>query len=216
MKKYCKKCKKEVETDNLFCPFCKSLTYSQKQKLQKHQFSSTRCRGSGTGVFCPDCSAEMRGPINGRYGWYFKCPVCGRNRSARHVWHYGEKMGAFDKFDDALDKMLSPWKRGCYITTAVCSQLHLPDNCYELKILRKFRDDYILKTDYGKKLIEEYYQISPKIVEKINAETDSEKMYKELLNNFITPSIKHIETGENKKAMNKYIEMMIYLRQKYN
>ena len=230
MKKYCRKCKKEVETDSLFCPFCKSLTYPKGQKILPHTSDlakrterrpaeKTRVN-TGEEVICPNCGAEMQWR-RGRYGAYCKCPNCGRTRSGRHVWEYGRKMSAFDKFDDALGTVLNPlrWGKkssGCFITTAVMTSLgHTEDDCYELETLRKFRDDYILKTNYGKKLIQEYYQISPKIVEKINAETGSEKIYKGLLNNFVTPSIKYIEVGENKKAMNKYIKMMIYLKQKY-
>ncbi|MCG2736679.1 MAG: hypothetical protein L6265_10500 [Thermoplasmatales archaeon] len=231
MKKYCKKCKKEVETDNLFCPFCKSLTYPKEQKIPPHSFdlakrAEKRSAGktrvnTGEDVICPNCGAEMQWR-KGRYGAYCKCLNCGRTRSARHVWGYSRKMSAFDKFDDALDTVLNPFRwgkksSGCFITTAVMTSLgRTEDDCYELKILRKFRDEYILKTDYGKKLIKEYYQISPKIVEKIDTETDSEKIYSGLLNDFITPSIKYIGSGENKKAMNKYIKMVMYLKQKYN
>ena len=52
----------------------------------------------------------------------------------------------------------------CYLTTA-CMMHYLDnfdDNCYELRVLRWFRDNYVSKED-----IETYYKVAPIIVEGI-------------------------------------------------
>lgn len=70
---------------------------------------------------------------------------------------------------------------GCFLTTACCQYKGLPDDCYELTTLRRFRDDYLLHTSEGKRLVEEYYRIAPPLVQKIDCcssrDTICENMY---------------------------------------
>ena len=46
------------------------------------------------------------------------------------------------------------------------------DDCYELRVLRWFRDNYVEKED-----IEKYYKVAPIIVEAINADEHSDIIY---------------------------------------
>lgn len=41
----------------------------------------------------------------------------------------------------------------CYITTAVCDGLGKPDDCYELTLLRDYRDNYLVKSEEGASLV---------------------------------------------------------------
>ena len=62
----------------------------------------------------------------------------------------------------------------CYLTTA-CMKHYLnnfDDNCYELTVLRWFRDNFVSKED-----IEHYYKVAPIIVEAINEEEKSDIIY---------------------------------------
>ena len=52
----------------------------------------------------------------------------------------------------------------CYITTAVCESQNKPDDCYELMMPRHYRDSYLMQTEEGKRIVEEYYEIAPRIV----------------------------------------------------
>ena len=47
------------------------------------------------------------------------------------------------------------FKKGvfCYITTAVCKSLNKPDDCYELNLLREYRDQYLMRTKDGEILV---------------------------------------------------------------
>ncbi len=51
-------------------------------------------------------------------------------------------------------------KRACFIATAVYGE-----DSYFVEILRKFRDIYLINNEFGKKLVEIYYSISPPIAE---------------------------------------------------
>ena len=46
----------------------------------------------------------------------------------------------------------------CFLTTACVQYAGLEDDCEELTIMRNFRDDYLLRQDSGKQLVEEYYR----------------------------------------------------------
>ena len=73
---------------------------------------------------------------------------------------------------------------GCFLTTACCEYKGLPDDCHELTIMRKFRDEYLKSKQYGKEMIDAYYERAPKIVERINQSDRKNEMldyiYKEI------------------------------------
>ena len=62
----------------------------------------------------------------------------------------------------------------CYLTSACMKyfQENFDDNCYELTVLRWFRDNFVSKED-----VIHYYEVAPIVVEKINASSDSKKIY---------------------------------------
>lgn len=59
---------------------------------------------------------------------------------------------------------------GCFLTSACTEAKGLADDCYELTMLRAFRDEYLVKQKSGKAEIAHYYITAPKIVETINAD----------------------------------------------
>lgn len=104
---------------------------------------------------------------------------------------------------------------GCFITTAVCDSFNKPDDCAELTAFRNFRDNWLVHQPGGKKLIDEYYSIAPKIVSKINENPDSKMIYRYIWNEFLVPCLKFIRQGNNLACKGKYIEMIHYLQNAY-
>jgi hypothetical protein len=96
----------------------------------------------------------------------------------------------------------------CFISTAICRAEHLPDDCHELSILRKFRDDYVLLSTEGQNLVRRYYSIAPGIVGRIDARSDSSEIYFILRWHFIDPILSFIENLYYGKATAHYIEMV--------
>lgn len=94
-------------------------------------------------------------------------PNAGQNRARN-------KDGAWRKKRDDAGQTREKKKSGCFITTAACAFQGLTDNCYELTVLREFRDNYLLKTEAGKALIAHYYEVSPEIASRINISNISE------------------------------------------
>lgn len=103
----------------------------------------------------------------------------------------------------------------CYITTAVCKSLGRPDDCYELNTLRSYRDTYLLSTEEGRRMVDEYYNIAPTIVKRIDREENAGSIYQHIWETYINPCIKLIENGENEKCRELYSSMVRKLEAQY-
>ena len=103
-------------------------------------------------------------------------------------------------------------KENCFITTAVCNHYKRPDDCYELNLLRWYRDTWLVDQDNGSSLISEYYCIAPEIVDKINDSDNSRDIYRYLEEKYIRRCISLIESKEYSFAKEHYIEMINYLK----
>ena len=103
----------------------------------------------------------------------------------------------------------------CFITTAVCDSFGKADDCYELTAFRKFRDKWLVKQSDGKSLVDEYYNIAPKIVEKINSLSDSAEIYKNIWRDYLSACLKFIESGDNQQCKKVYVRMVTTLKEKF-
>ena len=90
---------------------------------------------------------------------------------------------------------------GCYLTTACMKHFKelFDDNCYELRVLRWFRDNYVDKED-----IIHYYQIAPLIVEAINNDEQKDMIYDYIFDNIVDTCVKAIENGNFNFAYDRY------------
>lgn len=98
---------------------------------------------------------------------------------------------------------------GCFITTAVTKAKGLPDDCAELQLLRKFRDDYMLTTEEGKALVATYYAIAPIIVAKLDMSPVKASIYARLDSLFIQPALHRIGSGEFDVALGIYTALVL-------
>lgn len=89
---------------------------------------------------------------------------------------------------------------GCYVTTACIKAKGLSANCYELEALRQFRDDWVKKHENGLEEIGIYYEIAPKIVDKINGLANSSEIYEKIYNEVVCTCVQLIEAGQDKEA----------------
>ena len=115
------------------------------------------------------------------------------------------------------EDVLGGFKKGilCYITTAVCEYQHKPDDCYELMTLRDYRDHYLMQTDEGRQLVEEYYDIAPRIVWAIGMQPDAADIYDALYEEYLMPCIHYVENGQNEDCKKLYVDMVRGLEEKY-
>lgn len=106
-------------------------------------------------------------------------------------------------------------KKLCYITTAVCETLGKGDDCYELTLLRNYRDEYLLSQEDGEEIVSEYYNIAPTIVNRINKMPDAKKIYKNVWEKYLKPCIRLIEEDNNFECKKIYTSMVRELQNEY-
>jgi len=101
---------------------------------------------------------------------------------------------------------------GCYLTSAFM-QHHLSkfdDNCYELQILRWFRDNFVSQED-----IEHYYQTAPMVVTEIEKQSNSNNIYNEIYHNVIEVCVRAIEQKKYNLAYNIYKDSILNLEEQF-
>lgn len=106
-------------------------------------------------------------------------------------------------------------RKFCFITTACCQMLNKPDDCYELTLLRRYRDGYLAEQPDGEELIAMYYDVAPSIVKHINRQPDSAAIYSRIYTEYLLPCIRMIERGELSECRELYTEMVNDLKEKY-
>lgn len=99
---------------------------------------------------------------------------------------------------------------GCFITTAVCEHIGLPDDSDFLNTFRKFRDEFM-----GGKLSDElkqYYAEAPAIVEKVNSSPRKSVIWQYAVDNHLVPAYFAIVKKDNEYAHDLYKRMFVFLR----
>jgi len=134
------------------------------------------------------------------------------NSKVGTVNYYGES-----RKPDVKGSKVESWKdiSGCYITTAVCLSLGKGDNCYELNTFRWFRDKWLVHQPDGKKLIEEYYETAPLIVNLINKRKDYKDIYFCLWEKYLNPCLELLEKKDFMEVKRIYIEMVENLKKQF-
>lgn len=101
---------------------------------------------------------------------------------------------------------------GCFLTTACMRhyQNNFDDNCYELTVLRWFRDNFVSKED-----IKHYYKTAPMIVSAIENDINSDMVYDYIYDNVVDACVEAIEKGDYEFAYNRYKNSILSLEQTY-
>jgi len=128
-------------------------------------------------------------------------PTAGQNRSRNDD-------GAWRKKRSDAGETREKEKSGCFITTTVCLHRGLPDDCHELRILRKFRDEHLLSTEEGTTLVESYYKVAPSIAARLVDYKDLESTWEEVCH-----CVVDIETKRFSEAAARYAKLVEYLTQ---
>lgn len=103
----------------------------------------------------------------------------------------------------------------CYVTTAVCESLGKDMQCYELTLLKNYRDQVLAKEEDGARLIDEYYDIAPTIVNRINKCPERDEIYASIFQEYIRPCITYIENERTDLCKSTYCTMMQQLKKDY-
>ena len=105
----------------------------------------------------------------------------------------------------ADDKCVPP--EGCFITTACCEALGLDDDCFELRALRRYRDEVLAKRPGGAGDIAAYYELAPLILARLPHEA-REMRLRSLYARYILPAALAARLGLNALAYRLYVLML--------
>lgn len=130
------------------------------------------------------------------------------------VWRESFKDGNISAA--GYDSIMEGFKRKlCYVTTAVCRNLNKGEDCEELRLIKDFRDGYLSSTKEGQALIEEYYDIAPTLVKRIEKDVCAKEKYFRLWNTYLALCVAYIKAGEMENCKETYCGMIEELRSEY-
>lgn len=131
-------------------------------------------------------------------------PTKGQNRSRNNDGTWRAKRSDAGKSRPAKDS--GSEKKGCFLTTAACGLRGLPEDCHELRVLRRFRDDVLVMSCEGRALVEEYYREAPRLVPLVEVKGEQD-IWRE-----IQSTVDYIEEGNHPAAIAAYRVMFERLR----
>ena len=135
---------------------------------------------------------------------YDKCPADNDDHGSIHI-NIDTDTGK-GTIVDTTDGDKETTDVSCFLTTACMRHFGklFEDDCYELRVLRWFRDNYVEKED-----IEKYYKVAPIIVEAINADEHSDIIYGYIYDNVVDYCVEQIEAGNYTEAYDRYKSSVI-------
>ncbi len=147
------------------------------------------------------------------YYWYNYHYACRKSGKDVNEDIYNKYCQGYDYGDCPIYKGYD--SGGCFLTSACVEAKGLSDDCYELTVLRGFRDQYLRKTENGRNEIAEYYFIAPQIVTAIKNRQDAAAIFEAIYSDMIKPCIEMIEQGDNDGAHSLYRKMVKQLQAQY-
>ena len=140
-----------------------------------------------------------------------KCKECrGQRTYAQNPDFSSRSYNTSSHNSPASGKSGSGW---CFITTAACEYFGKPDDCYELTLLRQFRDGWLAVQPGGEELIREYYRIAPPIVDALNVSEERDTVYKDIWDRYILPCVRLIEQNDYRACCALYEKMVRNLKE---
>ena len=99
----------------------------------------------------------------------------------------------------------------CFFTTATVGAVGLPDDCFELQALRRFRDGPLAAMPGGAALIAQYYARAPGIVAAVNARPDAARVWRGVYRRYILPCAILARLGQARAALALYRRLVARL-----
>ena len=146
-----------------------------------------------------------------------RCPDCrksGRTRSRSENYNSYTSTHRTTTRKDSNSSSSNSGGGLCYLTTVVCEYFGYPDDCYELETLRDFRDNWLAQQPDGPRMVKEYYEIAPSIVECIKKSSKMDAICLHLMNECINPCISLINSHKENECKELYVKMVLELKNK--
>ncbi len=97
----------------------------------------------------------------------------------------------------------------CFITTACCEMLGLDDACFELRTLRRYRDEVLANQPGGGEAIARYYALAPQILARLHTKPRyAEAVLVSVYARYVLPAALAARLGFNRLAYRLYVAML--------
>lgn len=187
-----------------FCSRCSRIRKNNEESRLEHIEESLRAEYNKTEK-CWACKG--RGRIVNE-----ECPTCNGTGQTKRDFEFM----AWDELQKNPEKHPLPEDHDkestCFITTSCVLSQGLPDDCEQLTILRRFRDNYIAKKSGGLQDIADYYKLAPRIVRAINQSQIPEKIYEKIYFTGIRNALSLTLRGDHMQAYQHYKQMVLDLQ----
>lgn len=164
--------------------------------------------------FINDEGVEIRANTDKRgkdyIDFYDNCPVNDEEHKSIHI-DYDSDTGT-GKITDTTSGKAESTDVKCFLTTACMRhfQENFDDDCYELRVLRWFRDNFVSQQD-----IQHYYKIAPYIVKGINNEEKSDIIYDYIYDNVVDYCVEQIVDGNYDAAYKHYKNSILVFEEQF-
>jgi len=82
-------------------------------------------------------------------------------------------------------------------------------------IIRKLRDEWLLRQEGGPAMIAEYYLLAPKIVEAINLKLGRKLLFESVYLNYVLPCVRSAKAENFEECRRIFADMMSTLKAEY-
>lgn len=80
------------------------------------------------------------------------------------------------KLNDDYNNWTCEAASDCFFTTAACGAVGLPDDCFELRQLRAFRDRFAAQSQRNNQAVEAYYNLAPLVLSALGQHPDAKRI----------------------------------------
>ena len=168
------------------------------------------------GRWCPGCGDVLNswhpddGMCESCHGAGIKRMIRPNATQVKHGWWQLTQRDGWSPYNNnSSSASSSKSSKGCFITTATLRAQHsLDDKHPVLQKLRAFRDEYILDLPNGKAMVEEYYEVAPRIVCVLDSLPESAILYLEIFSTYIKECVNFIDQGQCDEAVSLYETMV--------
>jgi hypothetical protein len=94
-------------------------------------------------------------------------------------------------------------KKGCFLSTACTAARGLPDDCEELTVLRRFREEHLRGAAEGESLLRDYDTLAPRIVAAIDERPDALAVYERIYAE-VALCVRDIQGQDHAAALDRY------------
>lgn len=158
----------------------------------KHQSASPNCSYTavGTGRKTP----AGNGNLHASHGKVVERDVSGNHRGSRE-----------------------PSTARCFVSTACAEARGLPDDCYELALLRLFREEHVARLPEGETALADYRDKAPRLVAAVEAlgEREAHEVWEEVYERGVRPAVALITNGAWDEAYEHYRAMCAELEERF-